>query len=78
MKRFKTSLLIPLLVYVGSYIAFRTTHTMRWFDKTTEEVGYYTAFDTCSAADMALYKLYYPVCCLDRFAFGRDFERDKS
>ena len=51
---------------------------MRWFDKTTEEVGYYTAFDTCSAADMALYKLYYPVCCLDRFAFGRDFERDKS
>ena len=65
------------VAYVVAYVAVRVTHTQRWFDKTTEETGSYTLFDTYSRMDMVLYRGFTPLIALDSFLFRRDCVRDK-
>ena len=71
---------IPTLIataYLFGYVAVRVTHTKQWFDKTTEETGSYTFFDTWSRTDTLLYRAFYPMLAIDSVLFRRPFERDK-
>jgi len=70
-------LLFTALAYLCGYVAVRATHTKHWFDKTTEETGSYTFFDTWSRSDMLFYRIFYPVIVLDSKLLRRDFVRDK-
>jgi hypothetical protein len=66
-----------LAAYLCGYWAVRATHTKRWFDKSTDETGSYTFFDTWSPSDTILYRAFYPVLVLDLVVLKRQFERDK-
>ncbi len=77
MDRIVRILVLVAVVYLCGYAAIRATHTKRWFDKTTEETGSYTFFDTYSQADTLFYRLFYPVLTLDSRILKRPFERDK-
>jgi hypothetical protein len=63
-------------VYLCGYSVVRFTHTKHWFDKTMEETGSYTFFDTWSRRDGLLYTLFYPMLVLDSKILGRPFEQD--
>ena len=63
--------------YLCAYMAVRVTHTKHWFDKSTEETGSYTFFDTWSQSDTLLYRAFYPMLVLDSAVLRRPFERDK-
>ena len=63
--------------YLLAYVVVRVTHTKHWFDKTTEETGSYTFFDTWSQTDTLLYRTFYPMLLLDSAVLRRPFERDK-
>ena len=63
--------------YLCGYVAVRVTHTKHWFDKSTEETGSYTFFDTWSQSDTLLYRAFYPMLVLDSAVLRRPFERDK-
>ena len=71
-------LLFTAVAYLCGYLAVRATHTKHWFDKTTEETGSYTFFDTWSPSDMLLYRIFYPIIVLDSKLLRRDFLKDKS
>jgi hypothetical protein len=70
-----TTLLV--VVYVCGYVAVRVAHTKHWFDKSTEETGSYTFFDTWSRSDALLYQAFYPMLVFDSLIFRRPFEKDK-
>jgi hypothetical protein len=65
--QFKAASVIALAIiaYIGSYAIVRQTHTKWWFDKTTEERGPYTFFDTWSKFDVGLCFVYRPLLALD-------------
>lgn len=63
--------------YLCGYVVVRVTHTKQWFDKTTEETGSYTFFDTWSQTDTLLYRTFYPMLVLDSAVLRRPYERDK-
>ena len=71
-------LLFSAVAYLCGYLVVRAKHTKHWFDKTTEETGRYTFFDTWSPSDMLLYSIFYPIIVLDSKLLRRDFLRDKS
>ena len=64
--------------YFCSYVVVRVTHTKHWFDKTTEETGTYTFFNTWSHTETLLYRTFYPILVLDSAVLQRPFGRDKS
>jgi len=68
---------LVFIAYTCGYLAVRVTHTKRWFDKSTEETGCYTFFDTWSDSDTLLYRAFYPMLLLDSMILRRPFERDK-
>jgi hypothetical protein len=63
--------------YFSIFVVVRVTHTKHWFDKTTEETGSYTCFDTWSQTDTLLYRTFYPMLALDSVVLRRPLERDK-
>jgi hypothetical protein len=65
------------VAYFCSYVVVRVTHTKHWFDKTTEENGSYTFFDTWSHTDTLLYRAFYPMLVLDLAVLRRSYERGK-
>ena len=69
--------IVAALTYLSGYSVVRFTHTKHWFDKTTEESGRYTFFDTWSKTDTILYRVYYPMRVIDSAVLHRPFERDK-
>jgi hypothetical protein len=70
-------LAVILATYVCMYGVVRVTHTKPWFDKSNEETGSYTLFDTWSKSDTWLYSAFYPMLVLDSVAMKRPFVRDK-
>jgi hypothetical protein len=78
-KSHKAACMIALLisVYLCAYIPVRISHTKYWFDKSTEETGSYTFFDTWSKADTTLYWVFYPMLVIDSIILGRPFVQDK-
>ena len=66
-----------LAVYLCAYAGVRVTHTRQWFDKSTDQTGSYTFFDTWSRTDTLLYGAFYPMLALDSTVLKRPFERDK-
>ncbi len=68
---------IVFAIYFLGFVAVRQTHTKEWFDRTTEETGAYTFFDSWSEADSGLYFLYYPMLVADEKLCHRPFDRDK-
>lgn len=77
MKRVSAATVLMAILYFGGYGVVRWTHTQYWFDKTTEETGSYTFFDTYSDTDNALARTYYPLLVVDSLLFARRFEQDK-
>lgn len=63
--------------YLCGFAVVRFTHAKQWFDKSTEETGSYTFFDTWSRTDTLLYRTFYPMLVLDSAVLKRPFERDK-
>ena len=71
------SALLVVSAYLGSYFVVKKTHTKWWFDKTTEEKGAYTFFDSSSQFDTFLCFAYCPLLELDAKLNQREWERDK-
>ena len=67
---------VIVAAYLAGYVVVRFSHTKQWFDKSTEETGSHTFFDTWSQTDTLLYRAYYPMLALDLAVLGRPFERD--
>jgi hypothetical protein len=72
-----STIALILAVYLCGYVAVRITHTKYWFDKSAEETGSYTFFDTWSESDTLLFRAFYPMLVADSLFFRRPFERDK-
>jgi hypothetical protein len=77
MSRCGKVLTILVAVYLAGYLAVRLTHKKVWFDKTTEETGSYTFFNTAAPSDSLLYRAFYPLLWFDSEVFQRPFVRDK-
>jgi hypothetical protein len=77
--RFKiiSATMLALTAYIGGYAVVRQTHTKWWFDKTTEERGAYTFFDTWSKFDVCLCFVYRPLLALDLKLTERGWKLDK-
>lgn len=71
------SVLLVASGYLGSYVVVRKTHTQWWFDKTTEERGAYTFFDSYSRFDTFLCFAYRPLLELDAKLTQRSWELEK-
>ena len=63
--------------YVAAFFVVRHSHTKWWFDKSTEERGAYTFFDTNSSIDTLLHVAFRPFLILDERLTYRPFVRDK-
>ncbi len=74
--RIACAVALIVVSYLLAYGIIRITHTKQWFDKSTEEIGNYTFFNTNSQSDTLLYRLFYPLLKLDSEVFNRTFEKD--
>ena len=77
MRRIARIMAFTAAAYLCGYVAVGVTHTKQWFDKSTEETGSYTFFDTWSQSDILLFRAFLPMLMLDSVVLRRPFERDK-
>ena len=77
MKNWKIATAGILTIYFFGYIVVRNTHEKQWFDKTTEETGSYSFFNSLSTFDSFLHLIYLPFLELDLKTMNRPYEKDK-
>ena len=77
MKKWPKFVIPVLFVYIVGYATVRTTYEMHWFDKTTEETGAYTFFNSLSVWESTLHAMYLPLLEVDLRITNRPYEKDK-